>query len=240
MTPELLVAAHGTRYAPGNAVARHLAAAAARRLGVPVRAVYIELCRPLLADELAGSRSPAAVLPLLLSTGFHVRTDLPAAAAAAPVRVSLGRPLGPDPLLAAAQVGRLLDAGARRGQPVVMVAAGSRDPGARDDLAVAAALLATAWGGEVRLATVTGTGDRVADLVGPGVAVSPYLLAPGHFAARATAAATAAGSTRVAEVLGAHPQVVALVVERLAALAGRWGCAQDTPAPGGVGAVTTW
>lgn len=240
MTPQLLVAAHGTRFALGNAVARHLADAAARRLGVPVGAAYVELCQPLLADELAESRSPAAVLPLLLSTGFHVRTDLPVMAAAAPVPVSLGRPLGPDPLLADAQVGRLLDAGARRGQPVVMVAAGSRDPGARDDLAGAAALLAAAWGGEVRLATVTGTGDRVADLVRPGVAVSPYLLAPGHFAAKATAEATAAGATHVAGVLGAHQQVVALVVERLAALAAGWECAEPTLRPAPVGAATTW
>lgn len=237
--PRLVVAAHGTRFAPGNDVARHLADAAALRLGVPVLAAYVELCEPLLADELALSRAATAVLPLLLSTGFHVRTDLPATAAAAPVPVTVAPPLGPDPLLAAAQVGRLLDAGARPGQPVVMAAAGSRDPAAGEDLARAAGLLAAAWGGEVRPATVTGIGDRVADVVRPGDAVSPYLSAPGHFATRATAQATAAGATHVAGVLGTHPQVVALVVDRLAELAGGW-CAATTPRTRTVGVVTTW
>ena len=236
----LLVAAHGTRFGPGNDVARRLAAAAARRLGLPVRAAYVELCGPLLADELAAAEGPTAVLPLLLSTGYHVRTDLPAMAGAAPVPVTLGRPLGPDRLLAAAQVGRLLDAGARRGQPVVMVAAGSRDPAAGHDLARAAGLLAAAWGSEVRLATVAGIGDRVADVVRPGDAVSPYLLAPGHFASRATAEATSAGASHVAGVLGVHPLVVTLVVERLADLADRWGCAAATPGTAAVGAATTW
>jgi hypothetical protein len=46
-------------------------------------------------------------------------------------------------------------------------------------------------------------------------AVAPYLLAPGHFAARAREESSAAGC--VADVLGAHPAVVELVTARFGA-----------------------
>jgi hypothetical protein len=102
------------------------------------------------------SPGPSVVVPLLLSTGHHVRHDL----------VALGaRALGPDPLLASAQVSRRLTAGAPRGQPVVMVAAGSRLPLATRDLVLAAAHLSDAWCGSVRQATLAGLGRRSADVI---------------------------------------------------------------------------
>jgi hypothetical protein len=95
-----------------------------------------------------------------------------------------------------------------------MVAAGSNDPLAARDLAVATAHLAEAWRGPVRLATLTGLGHRPADVLRPGDVVSPYLLAPGHFHDRCRAAAA---DHLVAGVIGAHPAVVDLVVERAVA-----------------------
>ena len=163
-----------------------------------------------------GSAEPTVVVPLLLSTGHHLRHDLPAAVGSAPGPVVLGGGLGPDPLLAAAQADRLRAAGALPGQPVVMVAAGSRDPLATRDLSAAARLLAQAWSGPVSLATLSGPGVRPGELVTPDHAVSPYLLATGHFAHRATA--ESAVSRHVAEVIGAHPLVVDLVAARAAAL----------------------
>ena len=75
-------------------------------------------------------------------------------------------------------------------------------------------LLGLLWGGPVRVATLSGLGDRPADVVRPGDAVAPYLLAPGFFARRCTDEARAAGATVVADVLGAHPCVVELVAHR--------------------------
>ena len=118
-------------------------------------------------------------VPLLLSTGYHVKHDLPAAAEAASVPVALGPPLGPDPLLAAAQVARLTEAGAQPGQRVVLVAAGSSDEAATCDQVAAVALLARAWDGPVELATLSGRRAPSGDVVRPDDAVSPYLLAPG-------------------------------------------------------------
>lgn len=207
----LVTVAHGTRSAPGNAVARAITGAAGTLLGLPWVASYVELCAPSYSSVMASGR-PSVVVPLLLSTGHHVRHDLAGL-----------RPLGPDPLLAVAQVDRLLASGARPGDPVVVVAAGSRDPLATRDLLHATALLSSAWGGPVRLATLAGLGRRPADVVRPGDAVSPYLLAPGHFADRARSESLAAGAGCVADVLGPHAAVVDLVVGRAAeALGTRW------------------
>lgn len=208
----LITVAHGTRNPAGNQVTAELTAAAGRRLGMAATASYVELCAPLLADAAAAVTGPAVVVPLLLSTGFHVRHDLPAAVEG--TDVVLGGPLGPDPLLAAAQVDRLVESGAVRGQPVVMVAAGSTDPSATADLERAARLLGELWVAPVRLATLSGIGARPADVVEPGDAVSPYLLAPGFFGSRARGDALAAGASVVATVIGPHPRVVDLICER--------------------------
>ncbi|WP_436702050.1 sirohydrochlorin chelatase [Nocardioides sp. BYT-33-1] len=217
--PHLVTVAHGTRTAAGNEVARRLTEAAAARLGWAATASYVELCAPLFAEVVADVATPAVAVPLLLSTGYHLRQDLPAMLAATDRPVRLGRSLGPDVLLAAAQADRLRAAGATPGQPVVLVAAGSTDPAASADLDAAAHLLAHAWGAPVRLATLSGRGPRLAEVVRPGDAVSPYLLATGHFHHRARRDAYAAGAGVVAGVLGPHPRLVDLVVERARALA---------------------
>ena len=213
----LLTVAHGTRKVAGNQVAASLASAAGTRLGLTAVSTYVELCEPLFADVAASSAEPAVAVPLLLSTGYHLRVDLPAAVESAPA-VRLGPGLGPDPLLAAAQVARLREAGAAPGQPVVLVAAGSNDPHATRDIERAGRLLARSWGGPVRVAVLSGVGPRVADVVRPGDAVSPYLLAPGFFADRARDEALAAGASATADVIGAHDAVVELICRRADAL----------------------
>ncbi|HWJ81792.1 MAG TPA: CbiX/SirB N-terminal domain-containing protein [Nocardioides sp.] len=210
----LVTVAHGTRNPTGNAVAQEITAAAGARLGMPAVASYVELCEPLFADVVAGLTAPAVAVPLLLSTGYHVRHDLPAAVAGAGAPVVLGGPLGPDPFLAVALADRLSAAGGAPGQPVVLVAAGSTDPAALDDLEAAARLLGEAWGAPVRLATLSGLGERPADVVRPGDAVAPYLLAPGFFAGRARVESLRAGAEVVADVIGVHDRVVELVCRR--------------------------
>ena len=212
----LVTVAHGTRSAAGNRVAADLTAAAGELLGLPATAAYVELCAPSLPEVLAASDEPTVVVPLLLSTGHHVRHDLPAALATARGPVVLGPPLGPHRLLAQAQADRLREAGAELGQPVVMVAAGSRDPLATRDLARAAAHLTDLWGGPVDVATLGGSGPRPGDVVTGDCAVSPYLLADGHFADRLRE--TCRDAAAVAGVLGPHPAVVRLVAERAESL----------------------
>ena len=218
--PRLVTVAHGTRTAAGNLVAAEVTRLAGEQLALDAVTSYVELCEPLLTDVLASSDAPTVVVPLLLSTGFHLRQDLPAAVAGAGGPVVLGRSLGPHALLADAQVEQLLAAGARPGQPLVMVAAGSSDELATRDLERAAELLARAWGGPVRVATLSGLGSRVEDVVRPGDCVSTYLLAGGYFARKAADLARAAGAQVVSDVIGPHPLVVDLVVRRSRALLG--------------------
>lgn len=208
-TTRLVTVAHGTRNPAGNDVAREITRAAGDLSGMQATAAFVELCEPSLSEALSLSPEPAVVVPLLLSTGHHLRNDLPAAALS----------LGPDPLLASAQVDRLLHGGAVPGEQVVMVAAGSRDPGALDDLHVATALLRRAWRGPVTLATLAGLGPRPEEVVTSDTAVSPYLLAEGFFAERVRERCAAAAV--VADVLGPHPDVVRLVADRARVLAQR-------------------
>ena len=218
LTPRLVTVAHGTRKRPANAVAEQTTRLAAQRLGLEAVTSYVELCGPLLADVLAASTRPTVVLPMLLSTGFHLRQDLPKALSGSAGPAVLGRSLGPHALLASAQVDRLRMAGGEPGRPLVMVAAGSSDQQATHDLDRAAHLLGRAWGAPVRVATLSGRGRRVEDVVRPGDCVSPYLLAGGHFADRLTSSARERGAVAVADVIGSHPNVVDLVCRRIRAL----------------------
>lgn len=216
----LITVAHGTRKPGGNQVARQITERAGRLLGVPAIPSFVELCDPLLAEVLLAAQPGDVVVPMLLSSGYHLRVVVPAAIAAGACGVRMGGSLGPDPLLAEAMADRLADIGAAPGQPVVMVAAGSQDTTALADLTAAAGLLAERCHGPVQVATLAGLGDRIRSVVTPDHAVVPYLLAPGFFATQARHEAEVAGSTCVAEVLGAHPRVVDLVASRALTLAG--------------------
>ena len=215
----LVTVAHGTRTPTGNDVARAITTQAGALLGMQAVCSFVELSSPRFADVVAASSEPTVVVPLLLSAGYHIRHDLPQAVRQVPGPVVLGPSLGPSRHIAAAQVERLLSAGATSGQPVVMVAAGSRDALATSDLRSAVSLLGEAWGGPVRLATLAGRGARPTEVVRPTDAVSPYLLATGHFAHRCRAEMPSA--TVVADVIGVHSRVVELVAHQAQALVGR-------------------
>ncbi len=87
------------------------------------------------------------MVPLLLSSGYHLSYDIAAAARAAGVPVA--PPLGPDPRLVPALADRLDEARVPDGVPVVLAAAGSRDPRALADTRRQAAMLAAHRGAPV-------------------------------------------------------------------------------------------
>jgi sirohydrochlorin ferrochelatase len=227
-TPDLVAVAHGTRNPAGPQTIELLIAQVRRRLpDVSVHSSYVELNEPAFADTIATQRRPTVVVPLLLSSGYHVNHDLPGLAQAASGPVRIARPLGPHPLLAALMCERLQAAGARRGDPVVMIAAGSRDTSGLVDTMAAGRLLRAHWGAPVRVAHLSGNGPRVKDAVDElrtsghrRIAAAPYLLAPGYFSRKAAAQAAVAGCFAVAKELGAHRLVTEIVVRRYLALAG--------------------
>lgn len=237
--PPLVAVGHGTRNPAGPPVIEALMAQVRRRLpDTPVHTSYVELNEPLFSDVMAAQHGPTVVVPLLLSTGFHVNHDLPEMAKAATGPVRIARPLGPHPLLAALMCQRLQAAGARRGDAVVMVAAGSRDSDALVDTLEMGRLLQAHWGSPVRVAHLSGHGPRVIEAVEQlwsdghrRIAAAPYLLAPGFFARKARAQASVAGCTTVAAELGAHRLVAELVVRRYLATASSSTAPSSTASP---------
>ncbi|MEU1283185.1 CbiX/SirB N-terminal domain-containing protein [Kitasatospora sp. NPDC005856] len=220
MPPVLLAVAHGSRDPAAVASTRALLRVVrSLRPELPVRCCFLDFDRPSLTDalsRLAGSQP--VLVPLLLSTGYHLRVDLPAALAAAGLPVThLAPALGPHPLLAEALADRLAEAGAPPHAPVVLAGAGSSDPTALADTARMAALLATRLGRPVtpsHLSAATPTPHQaVAGLRAAGhprVALATHLLSPGFFARRA--ATTPA--TWTSAPIGPHPAVARLVLHR--------------------------
>jgi sirohydrochlorin ferrochelatase len=189
-----------------------------------VRLGWIELIEPgvpaVLAD-LAPDLS-AIVVPLLLSSGYHDRVDLPAAIAATRPGTAHAAVLGPDPLLAVALADRLAEAGWSGDDAVVLAGAGSSDPDAvasvhrQADLLAAELTNRSGVAAQVSVGFGSSAAPTVAQAVatartgGVRVAIAPYLLAPGFFADQLAAA----GADLVAGVLGAHPAVIDLILER--------------------------
>lgn len=113
MSTPLIIAAHGTRNAEGEAVCKALTERVGRILdGVDVSVGFVELSEPGIPRALAdavkrtGSRS-AVVVPLMLGTGGHVRVDIPefiqeALDEVPHASVRYARHLGPDPRLVGA------------------------------------------------------------------------------------------------------------------------------------------
>ncbi len=217
----VVVAAHGTRDPAGVVVARQLVTALRARLpGRSVLLAFVDVLGPVVREVVAGAPGPVTVVPAFLTSGYHVRTDVPREVAATGRRdVAVTAALGPHPLLVGAMADRLRAAGWRRGDAVVLAAAGSSDPHAVADVRSAAVQLSGEVGARVRVGFVATGAPRVAPLVAGlraagelRVAVASWLLAPGLFHRRLAEA----GADVVAAPMGVHPGVV----DRLVQLAG--------------------
>ncbi|MBK6873184.1 MAG: sirohydrochlorin chelatase [Kineosporiaceae bacterium] len=223
--PVLVACAHGTGSAAGRReLARLRLAVAAARTGLEVVAAHadVEVQRPGIArvlTRLAERQQASVVVPLLLSTGYHVEQDIGDAVAAPAARglAIAAAPLGPDELLIDVLVDRLRACGARRDDAVVLAAAGSRRPRAQADVAWTARRLAERWGAAVEVGYLAGApslGEVVTQLRArrPGVTVTlaAYLLAPSAFGDRLASA----GADRVAAPLVGHPALIELTLAR--------------------------
>jgi len=210
----LLLVAHGTRDPGGTAVVYAMAEAVRARLpGVPVAVAFADVRGPDVTAALVALPGPVVVVPAFLASGYHVRVDVPEQIRRSGRHAVLAPPLGPAPGLVTAARERLVEAGWRRGDPVVLAAAGSSDARARADVARAAALLGAHTGGRVRIGYVATAAPRIGAVVsalGERAAVASWLLAPGLF----HRTAVDSGAAVVADPLGAHPKVVDLIVRR--------------------------
>jgi sirohydrochlorin ferrochelatase len=184
--PALVACAHGTRDPAGQrAIDALRAAVAAARPGLRVVEAYVDVQAPSLSEALDDVGS-AVVVPLLLSSGYHVNVDVADAVAAAGPGVRGAPALGPDPALTAVLAERLQDAGFAD-HTVVLAAAGSSDHRAVLDVEQTARDLGRLIGRDVVPAYASAAAPRVGDAVsameaaGRRVAVASYVMAPGYF-----------------------------------------------------------
>lgn len=209
MTPLVLVA-HGTRDPAGATVTEALADLV--REWVPdVRVAYADVHQPDVTSVLREVDGPAVVVPAFLAAGYHVLIDIPEQVRASGVPAVITPHLGADLVPVARQ--RLLEAGWRRGQPLVLAASGSSDPRAREEVRAAARRL-----GASRVGFVATSEPALGDVLTKGAAVASWFLAPGLFHRRALAC----GARVVAAPLGVHPAIAQLVVCRYATVREHW------------------
>ncbi|MGW2821143.1 sirohydrochlorin chelatase [Streptomyces sp. NPDC001443] len=233
--PVLLVIAHGSRD-PRHAATVHSLVRRVRSLRPHVRVEtgFLDFNVPsvpgVLESLAAEGVRDVVALPLLLTRAFHAKADIPTVLAAAPprLRIRQAEVLGPSPLLLSALERRLYEAGLapadKASTGVVLASAGSTDPEAIAVIAdIAREWRHTGWCAvrpAFASASLPRTEDAVRELRALGcsrVAVAPYVLAPGFLPDRI--ARGAQGADVLADVLGAAPEVAALVLDRFRAAA---------------------
>lgn len=232
--PVLVGCSHGTADLDGRAaVAAVLDGVRALRPDLDVRDAFVDVQQPEVADVVAAAvtdAGSAVVVPVLLSTGFHVQVDVADAVADRPAVA--GAPLGPDPRLVDVAADRLAaalgDAPLTAADAVVLAAAGSSVAAAATAVEEVAAGLAARLGHPVTPAYGAGAQPRVPDAVAaarrdlaPGgrVVVASYLLAPGFFHDRVLEA----GADVVAAPLAPDARISAIVLDRYDAAAATLG-----------------
>ncbi len=238
-TPALVGISHGTSSEDGRLAVRGLRdavieAVERRHPDAPpaVRLGHVDVEQPDVPATLASLEpgSPAVVVPLLLSAGYHVHVDLTEAVDAATDRpVALSGALGPDDRLATVLLRRLVEAGLRDDDRVVLAVAGSSDQRAVVDCRDMAGRLAAASGRDVTVGFLSAAEPALPDAVAAArahaaadsrVVLANYLLAPGYF----DDLARAAGADVVARPLlvpdePAPSELVEIVLDRYAASA---------------------
>ncbi len=210
--------AHGTRSAAGVAVVRDVAARVGDALGgVDVPVGFVDVCGPTAQEVLAGV-TDAVVVPYFLTSGYHVRYDVPQAVAGASGAVSTAA-LGKSPEVVDALVRRLAEAVGQGPQvnAILLGGAGSADVRARQEVHCLAALLAAATGVRTAAGFISGPGPTTYESLellrrdgAQRVAAAALLLAPGVFHDKLSALRAEVTTAP----LGPHPALVDLVVRR--------------------------
>lgn len=216
----LLAVAHGTADPDGLAEVRRLVTIVrTRRPDLPVQLCWLERAEPLLPETLASLAGPVVVVPLLLSTGYHVKTDITAAVAGRPQTV-VARQLGPDRRITRVVYERLMAGREPEQADVVLFSAGSSDPEAFEQLTAVAEqleqLIRQSEGSDQTRVypSFLSTADGWATDLPENPDVANYLLAPGQFNDRLRDAAAVLDARSIAAPIGAHPLLSRVIWDR--------------------------
>lgn len=212
-----------------HAVVEQIAAA---RPDLDVRLAFLDLSAPsvdqVVDAVVAEGHSHAVVVPLLLGSAFHARVDLPGLLDTARARhprlhVTQADVLGADNRLIGALRDRVQAATSGCGLGIAVAAVGSSSRAANARTAEVARRLAalTGWKTEICFATTEPTvSEAVARLRARGadnVLIAPWFLAPGLLTDRLIAMAP---DVVHADVLGPHPALTDIALDRYHAAAG--------------------
>lgn len=241
MRPPLFIAAHGSRLAAGVQACLELAQLVRDKVpGVPVSVGFVELAQPSITAALTQAMEEhghrAVVVPLMLGTGGHVRSDIPEFIAEARVavpgaHVDYTAHLGPHPRLVEAVEARLNAARAEwepAGTTVVFVGRGALVPDANaDHVRLARMLLERGEWADVEPAFIQVTRpslptalERTYAAGARRIVVMGHWLFPGMLStwtqrqADEWAAAHPDAEVRVADVIGVCAELAEVVVER--------------------------
>jgi sirohydrochlorin ferrochelatase len=196
-----------------------------------VEAGFVDVQQPDVAATLGSlaADQPAAIVPLLLSAGYHVHVDLANEAAESGRVTAISRALGPDDRLVELLTARLDEAGLTPSDSVVLAAAGSSDARAVEDCHEMARRLSRRIGRPVRVGFISAATPPLPHAVAEAratrpsgrVVVSTYLLAPGYFFDLASASGADVVTAPLLTADGAVPaELVDTVCQRYVELAG--------------------
>ncbi|EFQ82445.1 sirohydrochlorin cobaltochelatase [Aeromicrobium marinum DSM 15272] len=220
MNRSLILCARGAEDPAGRADLSRLVNAVRREArGLDVVDCYLDGQEPGIAEVVASTSGPRALVPLVLVHDRAVSVDI-TRAAAVDASVTVTAPLGPDWVLAEIGVQRLIAAGARPSDTIVLAIDALVEDRAVTDVGKAARLLSAVWGGRVHVGSLGGPDTSlvealdVARAYGRRVVVAPYLLTRGH----ALDVIGQAGADVVTAPILTHgapdPRLVGLVLDR--------------------------
>lgn len=208
---DVVLLGHGSRDTRAAAAMREFAVSLQDgTTGLRVAIAFLDHNEPTLQSAVVGfgpGRDPIVVVPMLLSTAFHAKADVPAAVQA--VRTS-------RPIITTAPVGssRALASAVAQGTtgPLVIAFSGTSDPAARADLEGMALEIAAERGSAVSIGYVTQAAPTVAEAIAgiDAQGVLSYTLFPGMFSDRIAASAADAGIPATPP-LYRHPALLAAV-----------------------------
>ncbi|MDX6319635.1 MAG: hypothetical protein QOD35_3035 [Nocardioidaceae bacterium] len=233
--PALVVVAHGSRDPrSARSVRQIVAGTRTLRPDLRIEPAFLDHVGPDLDTVfdrvVAKGFTEVVVVPLLLSSAYHARVDVPEVVAHASSRhpdvgVRVADVVGCDAALLAILDERLREAlrtaRVRELDALVLAAAGSSDSRAN----AMVARLARVWGSRHRLPTSVAfasaappsTGEAVREWRRQGrrhVAVGSFFIASGTLPDRASELALEAGAVAVSEPLGAHPELARVILAR--------------------------
>ena len=200
----VILASHGTDDPTGSALIHNLVVAVAETLPrVQIHETFVDVQQPQVAEVLseAVAADPSGsftVVPLLLSTGYHVRQDITDAVLAikaeSPAAIEVTPALGPSSELIDLLYQRLRETGWTADDIAVLAVAGSSDEAAVEECRLVHAILRDAIQSQhpnavIELAFLSAAEPKLKDLVPKlkfqnprkRVVVANYLLAPGFF-----------------------------------------------------------